>query len=37
LLQAIRNRKEGKPITAVDHVVEHTLVTRDSVAPPRKP
>jgi len=36
LLQAIRNRKDGKPITAVDHVVEHTLVTRDSVAPPRK-
>ena len=36
LLQAIRNRKDGKPITAVDHVVEHTLVARDSVAPPRK-
>ncbi|HEU4602082.1 MAG TPA: LacI family DNA-binding transcriptional regulator, partial [Steroidobacteraceae bacterium] len=36
LLQAIRNRKEGKPVLAVDHVVEHTLVKRDSVAAPRK-
>jgi LacI family transcriptional regulator len=36
LLQAIRNRKEGRPIVPVDHVVEHMLVKRDSVAPPRK-
>ncbi|NLG77066.1 MAG: LacI family transcriptional regulator [Xanthomonadaceae bacterium] len=35
LLRDMRRRKEGLAPLAIDHVVAHELVVRDSVAPPR--
>ena len=34
LLRDIRRRKEGQEQLAIDHVVAHELVKRNSVAPP---
>lgn len=35
LLRDMRRRKDGEPPLAVEHVVAHELIVRDSVAPPR--
>jgi len=35
LLRDMRRCKDGEPPLAVEHVVAHELIVRDSVAPPR--